>query len=86
MEKSESAYNLFDWWKKVVFQNYANFSGRARRAEYWNFVLVNLIVYIPLYIIFIGGILNESEPIGLLGIGVLGLFALGMLLPGLGVL
>lgn len=36
MEKHESNYNLFDWWKKVVFQNYANFSGRARRAEYWN--------------------------------------------------
>ncbi len=86
MEKHESNYNLFDWWKKVVFQNYANFSGRARRAEYWNFVLVNFIIYIPLYILFIGGILNESESVGFLGIGVLGLFALAMLIPSLAVL
>lgn len=86
MEKHESNYNLFDWWKKVVFQNYANFSGRARRAEYWNFVLVNFIIYIPLYILFIGGILNESESVGFLGIGVLGLFALAMFIPSLAVL
>lgn len=26
-----------------VFSNYANFSGRARRSEYWFFVLFNLI-------------------------------------------
>ncbi|RXK61888.1 DUF805 domain-containing protein [Lacibacter luteus] len=86
MEKHESNYNLFDWWKKVVFKNYANFNGRARRAEYWNFVLVNFIVYIPLYILFIGGMLNESEIVGSLGMGVLGIFALGMLIPSLAVL
>jgi uncharacterized membrane protein YhaH (DUF805 family) len=27
-----------------VLQNYSNFSGRARRAEYWNFVLINMIL------------------------------------------
>ncbi len=31
------------WYLKVVFDNYANFSGRAPRAEYWWFVLFNLI-------------------------------------------
>lgn len=35
-----------------VFQNYANFSGRARRSEYWFFVLFNTIAYIVL--IFLG--------------------------------
>ena len=86
MENHESSYNLFDWWKKVVFQNYANFSGRARRAEYWNFVLVNIIIYIPLYIVFIGSIFNDSETFGTLSIAVLGLFALFMLVPSLAVL
>ena len=38
--KKEEDYNIFDWWKKVVFQNYANFTGRARRQEYWSFRLV----------------------------------------------
>ncbi|MFY7957405.1 MAG: DUF805 domain-containing protein, partial [Flavobacterium macrobrachii] len=27
------------WYKKVVFENYANFNGRARRSEYWYFIL-----------------------------------------------
>lgn len=34
---------MFDWYKKVVFENYANFNGRARRSEYWYFTLFNLI-------------------------------------------
>jgi uncharacterized membrane protein YhaH (DUF805 family) len=31
-----------------VLKKYAMFSGRARRAEYWYFVLFNLIVLIVL--------------------------------------
>jgi uncharacterized membrane protein YhaH (DUF805 family) len=34
-----------------VFQNYANFSGRARRSEYWFFVLFNVIAYIVLSVL-----------------------------------
>jgi uncharacterized membrane protein YhaH (DUF805 family) len=37
---------MIDWYKKVVFENYANFNGRARRSEYWYFVLMNLIILI----------------------------------------
>lgn len=33
---------------KSVFTNYANFSGRARRKEYWYFILFNLMMQIPL--------------------------------------
>ena len=32
-----------NWYLKVL-QNYAVFSGRARRKEYWYFVLFNLII------------------------------------------
>lgn len=31
-----------------VFLNYAHFSGRARRSEYWNFVLFNILVQVLL--------------------------------------
>ncbi|WP_040278916.1 DUF805 domain-containing protein [Psychroserpens damuponensis] len=31
------------WYLKVVRDNYANFNGRARRKEYWMFVLFNMI-------------------------------------------
>jgi uncharacterized membrane protein YhaH (DUF805 family) len=34
---------MFYWYKKVVFENYANFNGRARRSEYWYFILFNAI-------------------------------------------
>ena len=36
---------------KTCFQKYATFSGRARRSEYWYFVLFNLLVCIGLYLL-----------------------------------
>lgn len=53
--KSESDFGLFDWWKKVIKYNYANFNGRARRSEYWYFVLANIVILVP--IIAIGAFL-----------------------------
>ena len=62
---------MIEWYKKVVLENYANFNGRARRAEYWNFVLVNLIISILLMVI-------DS----VIGIQVLsGIYSLGLLIP-----
>jgi len=37
-----------EWYLKVVRDNYANFSGRARRKEYWMFVLFNVIISMAL--------------------------------------
>ena len=31
------------WYLKVVRDNYSNFNGRARRKEYWMFILFNMI-------------------------------------------
>ena len=59
-----------NWYKKVVFENYANFDGRARRSEYWYFVLLNIIFVILALLI---------NP------GLYGLYALFVLLPGLAV-
>jgi uncharacterized membrane protein YhaH (DUF805 family) len=38
-----------NWYIKVLKQ-YADFSGRARRMEYWMFVLVNTIIAFVLYL------------------------------------
>jgi uncharacterized membrane protein YhaH (DUF805 family) len=35
---------LINWWKVVVIERFAQFTGRAGRAEYWWFFLANLIV------------------------------------------
>lgn len=38
-------------WYVAVLKNYAGFSGRARRTEYWMFVLVNFIISVVLNIL-----------------------------------
>lgn len=42
---------MIEWYKKVVLENYANFNGRARRAEYWWYGLANLILFIIAFIL-----------------------------------
>lgn len=38
---AEASYDMVDWFKKCL-RNYVNFSGRARRKEYWYFVLAQM--------------------------------------------
>ena len=42
---------LVEYWKLVVLQRYAKFDGRAGRAEYWWFVLANVIIWFALAIL-----------------------------------
>jgi len=35
--------NAFDYYKKGFTEKYADFSGRARRSEYWYFILFNIL-------------------------------------------
>ena len=42
-----------------VLQNYATFSGRARRSEYWYFVLVNVIISVVFG--FVGGLIQVPQ-------------------------
>jgi uncharacterized membrane protein YhaH (DUF805 family) len=85
MEKLEANYNMIDWWKKVVFENYANFKGRARRAEYWYFSLGTFLLIIPFYILAIVGATTESTAMTTIGGAGYVIVALGLVVPGLGV-
>lgn len=38
-------------WYLNVFKKYAEFSGRARRKEYWNFVWVNFVIALVLLVV-----------------------------------
>jgi uncharacterized membrane protein YhaH (DUF805 family) len=58
-----------------VLKNYVGFQGRARRAEYWQFALVNVVIVIVLDIIDLA---IKSEILA-------GLYGLAILLPGLAV-
>ena len=48
--KAEEQFNMLDWFVKCL-KNYANFSGRARRKEYWFFTLVQFIILVITQII-----------------------------------
>ena len=64
-----------------VFQNYANFSGRARRSEYWYFTLFSALVTGVL-----GGFAAVSgEKLETVFRGLSGLASLGLFIPGLAV-
>jgi uncharacterized membrane protein YhaH (DUF805 family) len=67
---------IIDWYKTVL-QKYAVFDGRARRSEYWYFVLGNLIVSI---------ILGAGDGVlGLLSIGLADIYSLAILVPSIAV-
>jgi len=67
---------MFEWYKKVVFENYANFSGRARRSEYWYFTLFNVI-----FSMLTSGIDKALD----LSFGLNTLYSLAVFIPGLAV-
>ncbi|MES2411808.1 MAG: DUF805 domain-containing protein, partial [Bacteroidota bacterium] len=67
---------MIDWYKKVVFDNYANFNGRARRSEYWYFTLANIIISI--ITMFIDKMLD-------LKFGINSLYGLAVFIPGIAV-
>ena len=63
-------------WYLEVLKKYAVFGGRARRAEYWYFLLFNLIVVIVLSIIDAAAGTNPLLS---------GIYTLAVLLPSIGV-
>jgi len=70
-------------WYLEALKKYAVFSGRARRMEYWYFVLFNLVVYIVLSLIdTLLGTYNIVSGVGLLS----GIYSLAVLIPTLAVM
>jgi uncharacterized membrane protein YhaH (DUF805 family) len=68
-------------WYLAVLKKYAEFTGRARRTEYWMFALFNFLIYVVLAVIDTkAGLMNP------LGLGVLsGLYSLAVFVPSLAV-
>jgi uncharacterized membrane protein YhaH (DUF805 family) len=69
-------------WFMAALKKYADFSGRARRSEYWYFVLFYVLIYI--FLAFMDGMVGSfsaGTQIGLFS----GLFALIMLIPSISV-
>ena len=71
------------YWYLTVVKNYAGFSGRARRKEYWMFLLFNMIFAFVAAII--DNVVGTASPE--LGYGVFyGLYTMAMIIPGIAVI
>ncbi len=69
-------------WYLVVLKKYAIFNGRARRKEYWYFLLFNIIISFVFGIIDgVTGSFSAEAGMGLLG----GIYMLIVLIPGIAV-
>ena len=69
-------------WYLTVLKKYADFSGRARRIEFWMFSLINLVILVGLMLI--DGVLGfeiGDEDLGLLST----VYVLAVLIPSLAV-
>jgi uncharacterized membrane protein YhaH (DUF805 family) len=65
-------------WYLEVLKKYAVFDGRARRMEYWMFVLINFVITVVLILIdILIGTFSPQTGVGLLQ----GLYALAVLIP-----
>lgn len=71
-----------EWYLKVVKDNYANFTGRARRQEYWMFVLFNLIFVIGVAVV--SGILTALTDVAAFA-SLYVIYVLGIIIPSLAV-
>ena len=78
-----------NWYLKVMKENYFNFKGRARRKEYWMFVLVytGIAIVVGFLAGFLAGALDQGQGQDLpQGVNlVIGLVGLAHLLPGIAV-
>lgn len=85
MNKSEKDYGMIDWWKVAFIQKYADFNGRARRSEFWYFILVNFLMFLVLYIPIIISIVTESAILSVIFGVLISLYALAIFIPSIAV-
>lgn len=69
-------------WYMTVLKKYAVFSGRAQRAEYWFFVLFNIIIsFVLAFVDSAAGTMTAGAGVGILG----GIYSLAILIPSIAV-
>jgi len=71
-----------NWFLIAVKQKYADFSGRARRSEYWYFLLFYMLILIALSVVdVVMGWFSTDAGVGVLS----GIYTLALLIPSLSV-
>lgn len=73
-----------NWYLKVLKQ-YVDFDGRARRKEYWMFVLFNMIIWVIMFALSMITAMSGAMAIAPVMSILLGLYYLGIILPSIAV-
>jgi uncharacterized membrane protein YhaH (DUF805 family) len=80
--RTHGEFIAMKWFMEVLTKKYATFAGRARRSEYWYFMLFYFLAVVLLTVIDVfTGMYNEEAGIGLLS----ALFMIATILPSLAV-
>jgi uncharacterized membrane protein YhaH (DUF805 family) len=85
-QEDDNELSLWGFYMKCLKDKYASFDGRARRKEYWSFALFNAIIHFIFYAVGIFlAVSTRSETLALIVFGILGIYALGVIIPSLAV-
>mgnify|MGYP002525925674 CR=1 FL=1 len=76
---------MFNYVKKVIVDNYANFGGRASRSEFWYFFLFNILLSTVFYLLGLVLALNEAYSVSAVMYGISSVIGLALLIPGIAV-
>jgi uncharacterized membrane protein YhaH (DUF805 family) len=88
--ESPASTGLWSYFRSGVTSNYANFRGRARRKEYWGFVLFYMVAILLLSIAGVAidagaGNFDYAPEAPFVTIALIGLFLLATLIPGMAI-
>lgn len=73
------------WYLKVLHQ-YANFSGRARRKEYWYFYFINFLISFGIGIVSgLAGFMKPGSGLALASSALIIIYSMAILIPSLAV-
>ncbi len=82
MEEDLQRRNAFGWYVAALTK-YVDFTGRARRKEYWSFALINTSILFLLYGLAFATVILEANTFASIAMGAAGLYLLGTMLPGI---
>ena len=71
-----------NWYLNAFNKKYADFGGRARRTEYWMFMLFHLLIIFFLF--FLSGVLSEFQ-LEFISLILLGIYVLASFIPALAI-
>lgn len=88
--ESEPELSFFGYFRRAMTSYYFNFSGRARRKEYWGFSVFPFVIFLALGIIIALSFVGRSgyegpSPLGWVAMIVGAIFALAVIIPGIAV-